>query len=50
VHIVPIEMSYYSMHVMYCGLRVGFLYDGDMLHGGTLSYVIIAIEVFMCID
>jgi hypothetical protein len=27
---------FYSMHVIYCVLHIGFLDDGNMLHGSTL--------------
>jgi hypothetical protein len=30
---------FYCMHVMYYALRVGFLDDGDRLHGCTLPYI-----------
>jgi hypothetical protein len=31
---------FYSMHVMQCALRIGFLDDGNRLHGGTLLDII----------
>jgi hypothetical protein len=35
---------------MYCALRIGFLNDGDRLHGSTLPYIIIVVDVFIFID
>jgi hypothetical protein len=33
-----------------CALCIGFLDDGDRLHGSALSYVILVVEVFMFIN
>jgi hypothetical protein len=33
-----------------CALHIGLLNDGDRLHGSTLSYAILVVEVFMFID
>jgi hypothetical protein len=50
VHIVPRELIaclvLLSMHVMYCALHVGFLFDDDdRLHGRTLPYTILDVVV-----
>jgi hypothetical protein len=44
------SILFYSMHVMYCALRVGFLGDGNRLHGSTLLYITLDVEVFIFID
>jgi hypothetical protein len=41
---------FYSMHVMYCALSIGFLDDGDRLRGSTLSYITLVVDVFIFID
>jgi hypothetical protein len=33
-----------------CALRIGFLDDGNRLHGGTLPYITLAIDVFVFSD
>jgi hypothetical protein len=33
---------FYSMHVIYCALRIGFLDDDDRLHGSTLPYITVS--------
>jgi hypothetical protein len=38
------------MHVMYCALCIGFLDDGDRLHGSTLLYITLVVHVFIFID
>jgi hypothetical protein len=38
------------MHVMYCVLLVGFLNDGDRLHGSTLLYIILVVAVLSLYD
>jgi hypothetical protein len=35
------------MHVMYCALRVGFLNDGDRLHGSNCPYTILVVVVLL---
>jgi hypothetical protein len=37
------------MYVMYCALRVGFL-DGDRLHGSTLPYIMLVVDVLPFYD
>jgi hypothetical protein len=51
VHIVPINdimsLVYFSIYVMYYVLCVGVLDDGDRLHGSTLLYTILVIDVLL---
>jgi hypothetical protein len=35
---------------MYCALRMGILGDGDRLHGSTLPYITLVVDVFIFID
>jgi hypothetical protein len=54
VHIVVIDMTNVSCFTSYayvdCTLCIEFLNDCDRLHGSTLPYVILVIEVSMFID
>jgi hypothetical protein len=51
MHIVPINdimsLVYFSIYVMYYVLCVGVLDDGDRLHGSTLLYTILVIDVLL---
>jgi hypothetical protein len=38
------------LHVMCCALHVGFLDDGNRLHGSTLPYITLVVDVFIFID
>jgi hypothetical protein len=40
-------LLYFSIHVMYRALHIGFLNDGDRLHGNTLPYTIIDVDVLL---
>jgi hypothetical protein len=54
VHIVPIEWIMGLVLLIYAcvvlTLRIGFLDDGDRLHGSTVPCVILVVEVIMFID
>jgi hypothetical protein len=45
-----LSLVYFSMHVMYCALHIGFLDDGDRFHDSTLLYVILLIDVLPFYD
>jgi hypothetical protein len=51
VHIVPIEITIMPCFTSYacvdCALRIGFLDDGDKLHGSTLPYTILDVVVLL---
>jgi hypothetical protein len=38
------------MHVMYFALGIGSLDDGNRLHGSTLPYITLVIDVFIFTD
>jgi hypothetical protein len=40
-------LLYFSMHVMYRALRIGFLNDGDRLHGSTLPHTIVDVDILL---
>jgi hypothetical protein len=54
VHIVPIGMNNVFCFTSYacvdCALCIGFLDDGDRLHGSTLSYTILVVDVLPLYD
>jgi hypothetical protein len=39
--------AYIQLHVIYCALRIGFLNDSDRLHGSTLPYTILDVDVLL---
>jgi hypothetical protein len=41
------SLVYFSIYVMYYVLCVGVLDDGDRLHGSTLLYTILVIDVLL---
>jgi hypothetical protein len=45
-----LSLDYTILHVMYCALRVGYCIDGYMLHGSTLPYTILVVEVLPFYD
>jgi hypothetical protein len=54
VHIVPIELKNVSCFTSYacvdCALHIRFLDDGDRLHGSTLPYIILVVDVLPLYD
>jgi hypothetical protein len=40
-------LLYFSIHVMYHALHIGFLNDGDRLHGSTLPYTILDVDILL---
>jgi hypothetical protein len=54
VHIVPINVTSSLALFIYacvdCALRIGFLDYGNRLHGSTLLYITLVIDVFIFID
>jgi hypothetical protein len=45
------NVSFFTSYAcVVCALCIGFLDDGDGLHGSTFPYVILVVEVFMFIN
>jgi hypothetical protein len=40
----------FILHVMYYALRIWFLDDDDRLHGSTLPYIILVVDIFIRLD
>jgi hypothetical protein len=40
-------LLYFSMHMMYCALYIGFLNNSDRLHNSTIPYTILDVDVLI---